>query len=257
MGSTSTVLPEKLLTIIRVMHDQSTAAICAYRKTSEEFAVTSGVRQGCVLALTLSNLFFNVAIRMAIDDHLEEERGVRIVFHPDAKFIGDRRKMTLETLVSDLEYADDMALMSNSWSDLEVMIKSLHQHCTAMGLTINCKKTKTLAVLPSSSCPQPQPILLSPSVDPVEPVSAFQYLGSTVCPKTVVTVVTVLRCHPGLSKASQAFGSLNQRLWLQKRIKTATKLCVLSSVIMPTLLSGVECTVLLEPEIHRIQSFVM
>ena len=133
-----------------------------------------------LLVPTLFNMFFDAVIRMAIDNHLEEGRGVRVVFHPDAKLIGDQKKMTLETLVSDLEYADDMALMSNPWSDLEVMIKSLHQHCTAMGLTINCKKTKTLAVLSSSSCPQPQPILLSPSVDPVEPVLAFQYLGSSV-----------------------------------------------------------------------------
>ena len=101
-------LPKKLLTIIRVMHDQSTAAIRAYGKTSEEFAVTSGVRQGCVLASTLFNMFFNAVIRMAIDNHLQEGRGVQVVFHPDAKLIGDRKKMTLETLVSDLEYADDM-----------------------------------------------------------------------------------------------------------------------------------------------------
>ena len=55
-------LPEKLLTIIQVMHDQFTAAIHAYGKTSEEFAVTSGFRQGCVLALILFNLFFDVVI---------------------------------------------------------------------------------------------------------------------------------------------------------------------------------------------------
>ena len=38
----------------------------------------------------------------------------------------------LETLVSDLECVDDMLLLSSSWSDLKVMIKSLHQyilHC--------------------------------------------------------------------------------------------------------------------------------
>ena len=198
-------LPEKLLTIIQVMHEQSTAAIRAYGKTSEEFAVKYGVRQGCMLAPTLFNMFFDAVIRMAIDNHLEEGRGVRVVFHPDAKLIGDRKKMTLETLVSDLEYADDMALMSNSWSDLEVIIKYLHQHCTAMGLTINCKKTKTLAVLPSSSCPQPQPILLSPSVDPVEPVSAFQYLGSTVSQDCSNSAEVSSR----IVKASQAFGSLN------------------------------------------------
>ena len=97
------------------MQDRSTAAIHAYGKTSERFATTSGVRQGCVLAPTLFNLFFDAVIQMAIDDHPEEERGVRIVFRPDAKLIGDRRKMTLETLVSDLEYADDVALLSSSW----------------------------------------------------------------------------------------------------------------------------------------------
>ena len=112
---------------------------------------------------------------MAIDGHLQEGWGVWIVFQPDAW-----RWMTLETLVSDLEYADDMALLSTSCSYLEVMIKSLCQHCTSMGLTINCSKTNTLAGLSYSYCLQPQPILLSPSTDPVESVSAFQYLGSTV-----------------------------------------------------------------------------
>ena len=67
-------LPKKLLTIINVMQDQSTAAICAYGKTSEEFAVTSGVHQGCVLAPTLFNMFFDAVIRMTIDNHLEEGR---------------------------------------------------------------------------------------------------------------------------------------------------------------------------------------
>ena len=71
----------------------------------------SGVRQKCVLAPTLFNLFFDAVTRMAIDDHLEADKGVKIVFHPDAKLICDKRKMTRETLVSDLEYANDMSLL--------------------------------------------------------------------------------------------------------------------------------------------------
>ncbi len=246
-------LPEKLLSIIRAVHDHSTAAIRAYSKTSDEFAVTSGVRQGCVLAPALFNLYFDIVIRMAIDKHCQEGRGVHIVYHPDAKLVGDRRKMTMETLATDLEYADDMALVSSSWSDLEAMIRSLNYQCNAMGLTISCKKTKTLAVLPSPSCQQPEPILLNPGADPVEPVATFQYLGSTVSQDCNTGAEVTAR----IVKASQAFGSLACKLWLQRRIKTKTKLRVLSSVIIPTLLYGLECTVLLEPEVHCLQSFVM
>ena len=146
-----------------------------------------------MLAPALFNLYFDVAIRMAIDKHCQEGRGVHIVYHLDANLVGNRkrmtmycmetwRKMTMETLVTDLEYANDMALVSSSWSDLEAMIRSLNYQCTAMGLVLSSKKTKTLAVLLSPSCQQPEPILLSPGADPVEPVATFQYLGSTVSP---------------------------------------------------------------------------
>ena len=159
----------------------------------------------------------------------------------------------METLVTDLEYVDDMALVSSSWSDLEAMIRSLNYQCNAIGVTISCKKTKTLAVLPSPSCQQPEPILLNPGADPMEPVATFQYFGSTVSQGCNTGAEVTSR----IVKASQAFGSLTRRLWLQQGIKTKTKLRVFSSVIIPTLLYGLECTVLLELEVHRLQTFVM
>ena len=128
----------------------------------------------------------------------------------------------LETLVSDMEYVDDMTLLFSSWSDLKVTIKSLHQNCTAMGLTINCRNTKTLAILPTSSCSQPQSILLSPSEDPVRPVSIFQYLGSSVSQDCSNSAEGSSR----IVKASQAFVSLD--------MQTVTMLCVFSSVILQT-----------------------
>ena len=50
--------PEKLLTVIRALHDNCTAAIRAYGKTSNMFSVTSDICQGCVLAPTLFQLLF-------------------------------------------------------------------------------------------------------------------------------------------------------------------------------------------------------
>ena len=61
-------IPTKFISIIRALHEHSVVTIRCYGKTSEKFAVTSGVRQGCVLAPTLFNLYFDVAIRMALEN---------------------------------------------------------------------------------------------------------------------------------------------------------------------------------------------
>ena len=65
-------LPTKLISIIQALHENSTATVRAYGKTSQEFAVTTGVRRGCVLGLTLFDLFFDIVIRKALDIHQAE-----------------------------------------------------------------------------------------------------------------------------------------------------------------------------------------
>ena len=52
--------------------------------------------------------------------------------------------------MSDLEYADDMALISNSYKSLSTFVGILDLSCHRLGLTINDKKTKLLAVLPGA-----------------------------------------------------------------------------------------------------------
>ena len=81
--------------------------------------MTCGVRQGCVLAPTLFNLYFDAVIHMSLDSHQVQNKGVGIAYLHNAKLVGNRRKLQLETLVTDLEYADDMALLADSWNDLE------------------------------------------------------------------------------------------------------------------------------------------
>ena len=54
-------LPSKLLSIIQALHE---AAVRAYGKISDKFPFTSGVRQGCVLAPTLFNFYFDIAIHI-------------------------------------------------------------------------------------------------------------------------------------------------------------------------------------------------
>ena len=204
-------LPPKLLSIMRALHEDSTAAVRAYEKLSDKFSVTSGIRQGCVLAPTLFYFYFDVAIRMALGEHCQQGSGIRVVYLLDADLVGNRKILKLETLVTDLEYADNMALLANNWSDLTAMLDSLSICCKKLGLTISCIKTKSLAVLPPD--------------DPAK----VQYLSTF------------------FQKVSQS----------KKKIQTCTKVRVLNSVILSTLLYGLESSVLLEPFVHRLESFVV
>ena len=43
-----------------------------------------------------------------------QNKGVRIAFLHNAKLVGNRRNLQLETLVTDLKYADDIALLADS-----------------------------------------------------------------------------------------------------------------------------------------------
>ena len=155
-------LPEKLLTIIRALHEDCTAAVRAYGKTSDMFSVTSGVHQGCVLAPTLFNFNFDASIHMALDVHRREEIGIKVAYVLDAYIVGNRRSLKLETLLTDLEYADDMALLADNRVGLTTMMDSLATTCKKLGLTISCKKIRTHAVLTKPGAQSPAPVQLVP-----------------------------------------------------------------------------------------------
>ena len=246
-------LPAKLVSIVRTFHEGSVAAIRAYGKTSGEFDVTSGVRQGCVLAPTLFNLYFDIIIRRALGEHSDAGRGVEMMYLRDGKLVGNRRKLSRRVLVTDLEYADDVVLVANSWEDLQALLTSLDQHCQSMGVTISARKTKSMAVLPDGQWQLPVPIQLRGSSDPVKVASSFTYLGSVLADYCSLDAEVSAR----ISRASQAFRSLSRLLWYQKRIKSSTKIRIFKAVIIPTLLYGLECCVLLEPHLNRLQSFIM
>ena len=77
------------------------------------------------MAPTRFNLYFDAAIRMALEDGQLQDRSARVAYLHDAKLVNNRRKLQLETVVSDLDYADDMALVAESWDDLKAMLDAV------------------------------------------------------------------------------------------------------------------------------------
>ena len=212
-------LPDKLVKVIRALHHGTRGAVRAYGRVSKEFAITTGVRQGDVLAPTLFNLFFDAMVTATLVRH--PQNGIRMLYNLDDVLVGSCRKMRGSVLIQDLEYADDMALVSDSMGTLEEVLRFLDSVCSGVRLSISSKKTKILAVLPSPSpCPPPHPVSLKPGEQPVAVVEEFEYLGSTITKDCTLDREVNIR----ISKASRTFGSLYRVLWSRNNIKTSTNM---------------------------------
>ena len=139
-----------------------------------------------------------------------------------------------------------MALVADSWDDLKAMLDTMAECCKGLGLSISCTKTKTMAILPDLF-PRPEPVHLFPNDAPVEVVSHIQYLVSIVQDNCGSDLEADFR----ICKALKAFQSLSHILGYQWKIKPCTKLHILSTFILPTLLYGLESTLLHEQKIQR------
>ena len=59
---------------------------------------------------------------MASDHHKQASRGIQVAYLLDAELVGNRKAFGLESMITELEYADDMALLTDNWSDLTNML---------------------------------------------------------------------------------------------------------------------------------------
>nr|VZI47838.1 unnamed protein product [Spirometra erinaceieuropaei] len=73
--------PERFTQVVRQLHDGMMARVTDNGAVSEAFAVTNGLKHGCVLAPTLFSLMFSA---MLMDAYRDERPGIRIAYRTDA-----------------------------------------------------------------------------------------------------------------------------------------------------------------------------
>ena len=71
---------------------------------------------------------------MALDVYRQEKRNIKVVYSRDADLMRNR----LETLVTDLEYVDDMTILVENWADLTTILDSFATTYKKLGLAISC-----------------------------------------------------------------------------------------------------------------------
>ena len=146
------------------MYQDTTAKVLNSDGETKPFKILSGVLQGDTLAPYLFIIVLDYVLRKAIDGR-EEELGFCLKKHQS-------RRVGPEVL-TDLDFADDIALMSEQIHQAQKLLNNVEVQCGKIGLKINAKKTKSMVFnhqLPVT--------LHTLDGSELEIVQHFKYLGS-------------------------------------------------------------------------------
>ena len=237
--------------MIESLHTGMKAKVNDGGGTSEAFNVTNGVKQGCVLAPTLFSIFLSAMLDVAFQGRRE---GVYIQSRQDADLFKvthfkARTKCTL-TLVRELLFADDSALIAHSPEGMQQVMNAFSDASKKFGLKINIKKTEVL-YQPNSSRTQEMDILVDGQK--LNSVPEFTYLGSTVTKDGRIDAEIQKR----MAKASTSFGRLRQRLWNNHHVSIRVKGKIYRAIVISTLLYGAECWTLYRSHVKKLHAFMM
>nr|VZH93041.1 unnamed protein product [Spirometra erinaceieuropaei] len=134
--------PERFTQMVRQLHDGMMARVTDNGAVSEAFAVTNGVKQGCVLAPTHFSLMFSA---MLMDAYRDERPGIRIAYRTDGHLLNQRRmhfkSRVSTTTVHELLFDDDCALNTTSEEEMQRSMDLFSAACENFGLVINTQKT--------------------------------------------------------------------------------------------------------------------
>ena len=115
----------RIIRAIENLYDKAQSAVLFNDSTGEWFRTTVGVQQGCLLSITLFNIFLERIMCEALDDH---EGSVSI---------GGR-------LVTNFRFADDIVVNAEEEEEAAVLVDRLDRTTTRYKMEIDPDKTKVM-----------------------------------------------------------------------------------------------------------------
>ena len=213
------------------------------------FSISNGVRQGCVLAPLLFNVYLT-AMLIIVDRKLLD-RGIGIRYRTDGGLFNlarlKSRQKVRSRFVTELQYADDIALLANTADAAQDSTDTFENVYNALGLEISAAKTKVLRV----NCGDEQVAAMRSKSGDIEDVNEFNYLGSIVTQDGAAHAEVSHR----LRKASAAVFKLSKRVFNNPDLRRGTKLAVYRAVVLPTLLYGSETWTIYKSQIKSLEKF--
>ena len=220
-------VPKKLVNMIKNSYEGMSCRVIHEGQLTKNFEVRTGVRQGCLLSPFLFILVIDWVMKTATK---EKRNGIQ---------------WTMLTQLDDLDFADDLALLSHSHRQIQDKTTELALISERVGLKINKRKTKILRT--NATCETP--IMLEGET--LDEVKDFRYQGSIVDTHGGTEADVKKR----ISKARVAFHLL-RNVWKSKVIGETTKIRLFNTNVKSVLLYGVETWRINKTTLIRIQTFV-
>ena len=243
-------VPERMIEIIKSFHHNMEASIRVDEELLDRIEVKNGLRQGCTLAPTLFNLYACVVIERWLEKVREVEGvGTKVLYKFDQQLFRRSTRGANHHLMTECQFADDVALLATSREAAEEAIRSYQLTAKAFGLTLSTTKTKFMVVGHGVTEEEKLPITVEGGM--VEHVEHFQYLGSLISENGQIDAEIDRR----IAGASRAFGALNRAVFRDRNLSVNTKRLVYQACVMSVLLYGSECWTPLKRHLKRLNSF--
>lgn len=193
---------------------------------TDPFDITTGVRQGCLLSPFLFLLAVDWIMKEATKNRLN---GIQ---------------WTLTKQLDDLDFADDIAILSHNYQQMKNKLKVLEERAAETGLVISTRKTKVLKA--NTNCRTS----LEVKSTPLEEVECFTYLGSIM--DSMGGSEKDMKSRIG--KARTAFRMMSP-IWRASNISLNTKIRLFNSNVKTILLYGCETWKTTKDLLHKLQVF--
>nr|KAG5697588.1 hypothetical protein BaRGS_019809 [Batillaria attramentaria] len=220
-------VPGKIISLIQCTYKDMSCRIAHAGQLSESFEVKTGVRQGCLLSPFLFLLVIDWIMKTTTTGR---KNGIQ---------------WTLWTQLDDLDFADDLALLSHSHSQMQDKTTCLEATSAGTGLKINRRKTELMKINTTANTP------VTVGGESIREVESFVYLGSVVDGQGGTDRDVTAR----IGKARAAMVML-KNIWASKVVSIRTKLRIFNSNVKSVLLYGCETWRTTKTMQQKIQTFL-
>lgn len=174
-------LPLELVRAIMSLYKGAKAQVATKDGITEPFNLSVGVLQGDTLAPYIFIIVLDYIMRQAIsDDTLGYKYSQSTIPNPTKSRYSTRsttKPPQTDKYITDLDFADDIAVLSSSFENLQILINNIESEALKVGLKINREKTEYI-VLGSKWNDTELSSIITVSSGPIKRVEDFKYLGS-------------------------------------------------------------------------------